>query len=147
LGLEEVFPDPFYQNPIDYGILCSLFPEHCGFDGGGVGFAIIKDVLSETGGEPGGAQWPGPAYLQAYKLIGPAYDPSGTKVVGWRYSPTCQSFICGPVGDKIVKKRKGPFLQCGGGTVIIPTPPSILCLGACFGMVTPGKCDTRPWPF
>jgi RHS repeat-associated protein len=95
----------------------------------------------------GGGQIGGLGYAQAYKLVGPAYDNSGTKVVGWRYSPTCTSFLCGPRGDRIEKKKVGPYLQCLGGTIIIVFPPSILCLGACFGIFTPGRCDVRLWPF
>jgi hypothetical protein len=55
LGLDEVFPDPLAPKaPIDYGILCSLFPEYCGRGGGGDLFEIVRDVTSETGGGGGG---------------------------------------------------------------------------------------------
>jgi RHS repeat-associated protein len=56
LGLDEVFPDPLAPKaPIDYGILCSLFPEYCGRSGGDLGFEIVRDVISESGGGGGGA--------------------------------------------------------------------------------------------
>jgi RHS repeat-associated protein len=54
LGLDEVFPDPLAPKaPINYNILCSLFPEYCGGGGGGELFEIIRDEISETGSEAG----------------------------------------------------------------------------------------------
>ena len=41
------------KSPINYGILCSLFPEYCNGGGGDLGFEIISEVISETG-DPGG---------------------------------------------------------------------------------------------
>jgi hypothetical protein len=87
-------------------------------------------------------------YARAYKLVGPAYNKSGTKQVGWRYTPTCTSYLCGPGSDRIKPKQKGPYLQCGGSVFIFLVPTqAIWCVGLCVGLITPGVCDVSPFPF
>jgi RHS repeat-associated protein len=138
LGLDSdpLFPpdpnDPIV--PYDYAILCALFPQYCvHVNASGVPFAIVRDVMSETGGETGATPVQvSVSYLQAYKRTSLS-DKSG-KI---HYFATCKSKFCFRP-SKWVWKDEGEYLQCGGAAFI--TPIGIACVGACFGVPKKGRC-------